>query len=881
MGGIKAVHFIQILRSGIIFAEKRIIHVYDRPAAGIDEGRLENGGCNRMIRFYDTDVGCVEYNLLNRSKLLSYFLSGHVDEIVCVYDGSDEENYVGIITYYSLLYALSLEAAILKEYVLLDQDIWRNAREIFRKRGRGLREVMPLPVLDKDYQLICFAYQDEDANREIRMLRELREAQGVLQFPDVFPEYKCVKIHEFNELAFFFAEYLRDQNIPVQVGGAMWQEFFANEECKMPEYECLNIYAEGTWERKRSLKENLLRSVSVEFECIDKIYEANIKSNLIKDVSDGYNALIERLRTEKEIMLCGIDMKAQDAYDFLIGNGIEICCFVVDQLHVECMHRLFGKEIISLSEAVCVYKNAVFIDCASKHSAWGLGSVDYFDYIGYRRNERYIMLRDYIEVPGNNLLNAFSNTEVVLTGDKYLCGRLYEYLMRKQITVIGYLHTLQEDIQLENIPEVLAENVNKNVLCLIVVPAYFSYTKNGIVGEEEKQQCIVCLREKNIDNYTDYFCDISPFINVEKDNDIKYKRQSYKPKRIVLGSILGYSGNVFFRTLVDSHPFILSMDYCDLNNQLFWICVRLSMECAENILPLFWKLIGEDVERSIDDRTAFVEKMKRLLTCNSKFTSQELFVMLHVAYMYMFGRDVSEDDMRSMIIYWEPHHLDREKMEECVKWLGAEEVTCDIINVVRNSLPQKGSRLKTSTCIKEGVKGACFTALRCTVPLDQKEYEKSGRLVVRFEDLKCNPREMLENICGRWDIAWSDTLLQTTRKGQECVYRDIMSAVSGFDLRPVYNTYENFFSEFDRLRMMLTDVLWQKKYGYPYVEPNQFTRRELQEMFLKELRLENQGDTTGLYKGHLDLDDRIVLQASLRYGMQEIRCLLCAKESVF
>lgn len=832
-----------------------------------------------MIRFCDSDVGCVEYNLLNRSELLSYFLSGHLDEIVCVHDGSEAENFVGIITYYSLLYAFSIDGAIIKEYVMLDQDVWRNAREFFKRKRCKVRDILPLPVLNKDYQLICFAYQDEDANREIRMLRELKEAQGVLQFSDVFPEYRCVKIHEFNELAYFFAEYLRNQNIQVQVDGAMWQDFFTNEECQAPEFECLNIYAEGTWEKTCNWKENLLRSVSVEFGYIDKIYEANIKNNLIKNTGEGeYNELIKHLSGEKEVILCGIDMRTQNAYDFLLGNGIEACCFVVDELNVGCMHRLFGKKIIGLNEAICTYHDPVFIDCASKYSAWGLGSVDYYDYIGYKRNERFILLRDYIEVPENNLLNTLRNTEVVLTGDRYLCGRLYEYLMRQRISVKGYLHTMQGDVQPENIPEVLADNISEDILCLIVEPIYRSDAKSGLVGKEEKNQRIVCLREKNIDNFTDYFSDETPFINIEKDIDIKYKRECFKPKKIVLGSILPYSGNIFFRSLLDSHSSILSIYYCDLNNQLFWICVRLSMECAENILPLFWRLI-EGNEESIVDRPAFIEKMEGLLACHNKFTSQELFVMFHIAYMYMFGCDVTEDNIRSMIIYWEPHYLDRDKMEKCVEWLGIEEVPCDIINLVRNSVPQKGSTMKELRCINGGVKTAYFTAFR-RMSIDKKEYGKSDRLIVKFEDLKCNPIEILKEICNRWDMEWSDTLLQTTRNGKEDVYCDKMQRVSGFDLRPVYNTYENFFSELDRLKLMIVDALWQKKYGYPYVEPEQFTRRELQEILLKEFRFEKPGDTTGFYKDCMCLDDRIVLQEDLRRRVQETRCLLNVWESI-
>lgn len=67
---------------------------------------------------------------------------------------------------------------------------------------------------------------------------------------------------------------------------------------------------------------------------------------------------------------------------------------------------------------------------------------------------------------------------------------------------------------------------------------------------------------------------------------------------------------------------------------------------------------------------------------------------------------------------------------------------------------------------------------------------------------------------------------------------------------------------------------WQKKYGYPYVELSQFTRKEQQEIFLEKFYFEYPGDTTGFYKGLLGIEDRIVLQDNLRRYMQEIRCIL-------
>lgn len=254
--------------------------------------------------------------------------------------------------------------------------------------------------------------------------------------------------------------------------------------------------------------------------------------------------------------------------------------------------------------------------------------------------------------------------------------------------------------------------------------------------------------------------------------------------------------------------------------------------------------------------------------------------MFHIAYMCMKGRDVNENEISNVILYWEPHFQERDKTEECVKWLEAVDMPCDIINIVRNAVPQKGSTLKEIKCIKGGVRAAYRSALR-RMPVDKREYMQKDRLIIKFEDLKCKPREMLTRICDRWGVPWSDTLMQTTKDGAEYVYSDTMQRVSGFDLQPVYNTYDNFFSELDRLKIMLMDAIWQKRYGYVYTEPDWFTRRELQEIFLKKFRFENPGDITGFYKDYLELDNRIAMQNDLWHRVQEVRCLLSMWEGVF
>lgn len=154
-----------------------------------------------MIRFCDKDVFCVEYGRINRSELLRYFLAGNLDEVVCVLDA--DGRYSGHITYWTLIQNEKAEYAILKDCLVLNKDIWKNGRLLFAIYKDQFGENILLPVVNEDRQLLCFAYEDKDANRNLRMLRELQKKLNAIQFADVYPQFECVKIREFNELAYF------------------------------------------------------------------------------------------------------------------------------------------------------------------------------------------------------------------------------------------------------------------------------------------------------------------------------------------------------------------------------------------------------------------------------------------------------------------------------------------------------------------------------------------------------------------------------------------------------------------------------------------------------------------------------------------------------
>ena len=89
-----------------------------------------------MIRFCDKEAGYAEYDLLDRSELLSYFFSGHMDEIVCVFDDSELCRYRGKITYYSLIGCQNVYDAIQDEYNWKILTIFRFILPLFIHRSR-------------------------------------------------------------------------------------------------------------------------------------------------------------------------------------------------------------------------------------------------------------------------------------------------------------------------------------------------------------------------------------------------------------------------------------------------------------------------------------------------------------------------------------------------------------------------------------------------------------------------------------------------------------------------------------------------------------------------------------------------------------------------
>lgn len=794
-----------------------------------------------MIRFCDKEVSCVIQNEIDREGLMSYFLSGHRGELVCVLN--KEGKFAGTITYASLL-GKEISGAIKPEYVVLDENIWKNGRIYFKGYKKGFDKTALLPVLNSEGELLCFAWEDDQANREIRMLDELMELDGdnVLGFRDVYPEYDCVTIHECNELAYYFVKYLEKSEIPVRVTGMLWDGLGIKKEEVALEHKTLEVYAEGTGVKEENV--SMRKSVSAEFECIDRIYEENIRGGVISDPNGSFGDLIERLR-EKKIAILGTGTGALNAYGLLLGHGIDICYFISEDAE-EHGKQLFGKKIIKGIEARNSEEQLIFIDVNFRYSAWGSGGTDLFHYWGFRRNRGYFLLKDFTDIPGKGFVNVLKHIMssvkgcLILMGDTWFCLKIWHILGRER----GCPHEKIKYADLHDLKNVAGMNtldrkeIGSDDVCVLVLPeCYGYYTKEGgeqiacreIITEQYKKK----LKELNLENVGICILD-----NITFPEENSKKRKVLKVGKILLGLIDSVSGNTLFRNLLDNHPDVLMLDYGFLNSNLWSVCERLAMEQGENILSLFWKILHEEGKyNSETERDEFPEKdkfdayMREMLKSQYTFLPQELFVIIHVSYAKMWGKKIN--DISSLVIYWEPHHVPKEVCY--AEWLSTACVSGYIISIVRNMLVRAGSWIRTlEEFMGLSYSGRTVFSIISCPDLSEEKYDGWERINIKFEDLKCSPRDTMEMFCKKTSISWSDTLLDTTLHGRQAFYGDI----TGFDLKPVYNTYEEYLSELDRFRISVIAAPWQKKFGYPYVSSLSFSRREAEELFFKEFRFE-------------------------------------------
>ena len=711
-----------------------------------------------------------------------------------------------------------VETVIAEEHVCFDKDLWQNSRRYFRDYFCDDITVMRLlPVMDRNGEILCYGWQDGEANRELRMLRELGQNSNALQFGDVFPGIRQVVVHGFNELAYYFVKYLETQKVESLVSGNYWD--LMGYQCGLAsETDCddtMVIYAESFYQNTEWYQ-RIVRSASEEFECINQIYEANVKAGKIKDAGGDFRWFLAQLEG-REVAIFGTGAKAQDTYDLLYGHGIDITAFVEKNGYgtgKDDTRTLLGKQVFSIGHVISQMKGTVLVSCTGKNSALGTELTEVLDYYGYERNKYFFLIDDYTVVSYSNLNHILRGKSVLLTGDEVLCQILKEYLER----VEGF------DIHIRCV-KLERGCADDGILCIVHPWCGDGYAANNPRLRQLEEE----LKVAGDISYTMYFSHVRVFVLINEYLNTgmgKYTIRQLIPKGILCGAIPNGAGNTFVRGIFDGHSDILMLPYSDWNENILLHCIRLSDEKPDDMIKEF-KDMAESFLGSVDDQ--FEESIGYWLSQKGGFTPQELFIIFHIAYSEVKnGKRIT--DLSQKIVYWEPHYINRMDFPFLQKWLEAPCINGYTIAMRRDGITRCGSLYKLCIQLKR-----IYDIISDTVS-DRITSEYWQVLWVRFEDFKLHPRKELTKICAVAGIPWSDTMMRTTLDGNEWGYYEIKD----FDLKPVFNKYEEYFSAFDRFRMAIICSPYQKRYGYTYENCMKFARKELWEMFLKGFRFQQE-----------------------------------------
>ncbi len=207
------------------------------------------------------------------------------------------------------------------------------------------------------------------------------------------------------------------------------------------------------------------------------------------------------------------------------------------------------------------------------------------------------MIRDYTDIPYSNLTHVLQGKNVLLMGNKELCGFVEEYLNAVE----------SGDVHIEYVDLEEHSKIEEDVIVCLVLPDYHAHN----AGEKDQgRELKDWLTEAGV-GYTDYYVSDRALALMELylNRGQKYSLPNLKPKGILLAR---YPSSEIFSQFEKLYSEFVSSD-------------------------------TEELVNAIPNLLKFEQSMHRLLKLKERFTSQELFVLFHIAYTEMaYGVQVTE-----------------------------------------------------------------------------------------------------------------------------------------------------------------------------------------------------------------------------------------------
>ena len=337
-------------------------------------------------------------------------------------------------------------------------------------------------------------------------------------------------------------------------------------------------------------------------------------------------------------------------------------------------------------------------------------------------------------------------------------------------------------------------------------------------------------------------------------------------KRIIFGwKITNASGTSFLADILDFHPNLLTIPDVLMSYYPKFYKENLNGKSVSEAIS-FLKNISDDDERKSFIMTILDHKNKEFSgeISSEKFllslenclqekkypTAKEWLIGIYLAYSECHNREFYNRIIPAVFVY--PHddmyYISNINKEDINFYFNIilQFSWHKIISIIRDPIPHAGSVIRFMTTTHPRARdedgNILMDPLYCMgfaviLPKDfyfVKEhplYKDMG--VVRFEDLKLNPKATLTSLAEFLNIPLTDSMYRTTKCG--LVNKGIDTAgvlFEGFDPAPVYKTYTQYLSVFDKYRIELLLRHLFIDYGYHprYYDNQEFSYEEILKM---------------------------------------------------
>lgn len=372
----------------------------------------------------------------------------------------------------------------------------------------------------------------------------------------------------------------------------------------------------------------------------------------------------------------------------------------------------------------------------------------------------------------------------------------------------------------------------------------------SIEGLLDEQKFVFLFEEKNrfcsIDFNTQFGLDYSTLPVKEISVD--------EIKQIIFGwKIANVSGTSFLADIMDFHPQLLTIPDCIMNNFADFYLTQLKGRSLSQAITRLKQIPDSDrrkqavtdlvcvqvdslseplrIELNRVSSDEFLTVLEDVLSEHPNPNAREWLIGIYLAYARCHNRSFGRV-VPALFVY--PHDdmfylagIGRDQFEFYFD-LIQDFTYHKIIAVIRNPVTQAGSVINFMTRGHPSARNAkgeiqldpfycmAFGSLLPKdyyFPLNHPLREDIG--VVRFEDLKLNPEAAFASVAEFLNIPVTESMFQTTWCGMTRMGVTTENTVfDGFDTAPVYKSYDQYLSVFDKYRIELLLNKLLDVYGY-------------------------------------------------------------------